>query len=608
MTRLAQGVFAALVVATFAAFFVAQNLKTKPNVIAELGVSERTISPNNDGRFDYVDIGVVLRRDEQVDLTVIDAAGDTVRRFDGGSLPAGERFRARWRGETDAGGRAKDGTYRLRLGLRREGRSLVLPRTVAVDTQPPKPRVLSIGPDKESRGPELVPTATGAPADIRFFAPGTKVAVEIWKTDSTPPRRVTSLTVPEPDQFESGVARTTWDGTRRGRAVSPGTYAVVVRSRDSAGNIGWSIPERVLRRGPRRGEVAPGRGGITVRYLGVEPSLLPVQAGKTFSVAVDARGGTYNWRVRRVGEPNANNRGRRATGGPLVREVRGEGSSLQLFEASTRTRTTQVPIVVDDRRDNRVLVVLPATTWQGRNLLDDDGDGLPNTLDRGTSVRLGRVFARGLPEGFAENEGPTLAALQRQGLRFDLTTDVALAAGRGPKLDGHRGVLLPGDTRWLTQDVRRALRGFVAAGGTLASFGTESLRAQVRQTPRRLLEPTPLERTDLFGARLGGVKRESVALTNLDDAQSLQLFAGGEGLFPDVEAYEPTVGIGSEAQLLSSAVTQEDEPEQVIVATKFGKGLVIRTGIPGFATRIGSDQASAELFGRIWTLLRTGSG
>jgi hypothetical protein len=33
---------------------------------------------------------------------------------------------------------------------------------------------------------------------------------------------------------------------------------------------------------------------------------------------------------------------------------------------------------------------------------------------------------------------------------------------------------------------------------------------------------------------------------------------------------------------------------------------VVRTGVPGFATRLSSDAASSELLGRIFTLLRAG--
>ena len=49
MTRLAQGLFAALVLATFAAFFVAQRLKTDPPRVQIRGV-DPLLSPNRDGR------------------------------------------------------------------------------------------------------------------------------------------------------------------------------------------------------------------------------------------------------------------------------------------------------------------------------------------------------------------------------------------------------------------------------------------------------------------------------------------------------------------------------------------------------------------------------
>jgi hypothetical protein len=333
--------------------------------------------------------------------------------------------------------------------------------------------------------------------------------------------------------------------------------------------------------------------------------MVPTRAGGEFAVAVDARGATFNWSLRKVGEANPAKHSRRATGGPFRRVApRGE-SGLYLFAARTRTRAVQVPVAVDDRRDNRVLVVLPATTWQGRNQVDDDGDGLPNTLDLGVPVRLNRVFAGdGLPAGLEDNEGPLLARLHRDGRSFDLTTDVALAGGAGPQIAGHRGVLLAGDTRWLTEAVRGQLRTFVARGGTLVSLGTGSLRSEVRQTQKRLLEPTPLAREDLFGARIDPVRRRPTDLSILGDDPRVQLFAGEEGLFPGVEAWEATRDAGAEARMLSAAGTPDGR--EVIVAARFGKGLVLRTGIPGFATRLSTDTASAELLGRMWTLLRVG--
>ena len=609
MTRLAQGLFAALVVATFAAFLVAQRLKSSPPRVDLRGV-DPILSPNRDGRKDRGRVAFLLQRSDRVDVAIIDGDGDLVRELlSGREVRARELVRREWDGRDESGRRAPDGTYRVRINLRRQGQTLVAPRSILLDTTPPEPRVLSVGPITGKRpAPEILPTRSGEPAEIRFFAPGTRPSVEIWRTDRPRPRLVTGLKIDtelRDGQLPNGVGTTTWDGTRQGRRVSPGTYVAVVRSRDAAGNIGRSVPERTLRGRHKRGQVLSGRGGITVRYLGVQPPILPTTAGREYEVAVDARGETYNWTLRKAGAAEIARRSRRATGGPFARLApRGE-SGLYLFEARTATRRATVPVPVDDRRNNRVLVVLPTTTWQGRNLLDDDGDGLPNTLDLGVPVRLSRVMAGdGLPAGLTENEGPLLARLHREGLSYDLTTDAALAVGRGPKLRGHRGVLLAGDTRWLTEDVRRQLRAFVAGGGVLASLGTTSLRSEVRQTPRRLLDPSPLAAEDLFGARLEPVRRQTVDLQNLEDDERVQLFAGEEGLFPAVEAWEATRSIGTQARLASSAVTPDGR--EVIVAARFGDGLVIRTGIPGFATRLSSDPASAELLGRIWTLLRTG--
>ena len=71
----------------------------------------------------------------------------------------------------------------------------------------------------------------------------------------------------------------------------------------------------------------------------------------------------------------------------------------------------------------------------------------------------------------------------------------------------------------------------------------------------------------------------------------MQLFAGEEGLFPGVEAWEPTRSIGSEARLASSAVTPDGR--EVIVAARFGDGLVIRTGDPGLRDAAGGPTPPA---------------
>lgn len=604
MTRAARVVFAVLVCATFAAFFVAQRVKQSPTVIGNF-YRTPVFSPNRDGRFDRARITFLLKKTDTVDVDIVNSSGDEVRRLVSDlKLPA---YKAtgplRWDGGDDTGQRVPDGTYRARVTLRRQGRSIVVPKSFKLDTKPPRPRVTSIGPDTDPL-PEFLPRPDGQPVRIHYQASGRRVQVLVVRTGPGKERIVRALGVKDGDTGAK------WDGTARGRPVSPGTYLVVVTSRDDAGNIGSSVP--LGRQGlpaARRGQVLRGRGGITVRYLGVQPPTDPVLTRAVATFGVDARRARYAWSLRRVGGPRRPIR--RGTGTrPLlrVRMPRGD-AGVYLLQVATRTHRTRVPVAVQSRspragtqaKPRGVLVVLPFITWQGRNPADDDGDGMANLLDRGVSARLGRILARdGLPEGFASHEAPVLGYLDRTGRRYDVTTDAALAAGRGPTLEGHKGVLLPGDTRWLPRALGQRLRRFVRRGGTVVSLGTDSLRRTVRITAAgRLTDPGRPAARDLFGARLRPVVRKRTDLTIFDD--SIQLFAGGEGLFTGVGAFEATAAVGDEADAVASAVTPDGHP--VIVAARFGNGLVIRTGLPDFATRLTPDPEAAQLLARTWTLL-----
>jgi hypothetical protein len=293
----------------------------------------------------------------------------------------------------------------------------------------------------------------------------------------------------------------------------------------------------------------------------------------------------------------------------------GGKSGVYVFEARTATHRTTVVFGVQARRPvagtaakpRGVLVVLPAITWQGRNPLDADGDGAPDTLDRGVPVRPFRIMAgSGLPQGFAEREAHVLRWLDRNGKRYDVTTDAALLAGRGPRLTGHHGVLIPGDARWLPARVRSDLRAFARRGGTVVSTGTDSLRRSVRLDGKgRLVQPSPERSTDLFGARLSPVVARKTDLEVFQEDPKVDLFADGPGLFTGVEAWEQTERAGPEADLVTYAVTKQPAGRPVVVGLRFGKGLVLRPGFPSFAQRLASDTdpATTALMARMWTLL-----
>ncbi|MEJ7796972.1 MAG: N,N-dimethylformamidase beta subunit family domain-containing protein [Solirubrobacteraceae bacterium] len=597
MSGAARVAFALLVCATFAAFFVAQELKSTPPRVQDLKV-DPVFSPNRDGRKERAAASFVLKRSDEVTATVVDRAGDDVRVLARDRLLAvGRRLRVVWDGRLSGGRMAPDGTYRIRLNLRRQGRAVTLPRNIVKDTRPPEVLVTSIGPQQSTVAqPELLPRADGEPARVSFRAPDRHKEVLVFRTDVSPARPVFD----EPIRLADGARRWEWDGTRDGRRVAAGTYLVVVRARDLAGNVGSSAP---LPPRPGFGQALRGRGGITVRYLSAQSSAEPVAAGDQAAVAVGSVDENFSWTLRRVGEREIRNRGR----GTRSRVVRftapGGKSGLYLFQARTRTRKVAAPVVVQSRQPRDVLVVAPVTTWQGRNPVDDDGDGRPNTLSAGLPVRIGRPYAKsGLPAQLPEHEALLLAQLDRENHRYDLTTDVALARGTGPQLAGHRGVILAGDTRWLDPRVARALRGFVRSGGNLLSVGTGSLRRSVRLTAgRRAIAPTPATARDLFGARLRPIQRGPVSLVNVVD--DIQLFAGTGGEFGGIDAFEETIDVRGGSAAIAAAAATQDGRRQVIVASRLGEGLVIRPGLPGFSAGLRSNAELRGFLERVWTLL-----
>jgi hypothetical protein len=167
VTRVVAVAFAALVIATLGAFFAAQRLKAEPAVIGEFRHTP-FFSPNRDGRFDRAIVRFELRDEDRVTLAVVDADGDEVRELIGGRefLPFRE-IRAKWDGLDDDGERVPDGRYRYRITLQEQGRNIIVPESVRLDTTPPRPRVLSIGPvaDRAAR-PELLPVPGDGAAEV----------------------------------------------------------------------------------------------------------------------------------------------------------------------------------------------------------------------------------------------------------------------------------------------------------------------------------------------------------------------------------------------------------------------------------------------------------
>lgn len=596
MTRPARIAFALLVVATFAAFVVTQKLKSSPPLVVRPRIYE-VFSPARDARVRQAKISFWIVNSDDVSVSIVDGEGRIVRRLvDGRHLARRVRIRLAWDGRTDAGTVAPDGRYRVRVALIHQARTIDLAQTIALDTTPPRPLVTDVEPHAGD-GPAFLPQHGVDAVTVHLRGTeGRRSRLLIYRTDVSPPRRVGQLTIP----FHRRTA--TWDGTLGGRPAPPGTYLMGLLVADRSGNA-ETFPRRLPPEGPQ-----PGHAGVTVRAIAAAPPLRPVEAGARATVFVDARGERYEWALRRLGDAKVLERGSSRDARLRLRVPRGQ-SSLHVLTLVAGKHRTSVPLVVRTAKPRAVLVVLPAITWQGRNAVDDDGDGMPDVLDASprASAQLARPFAHGLPAGVREGgaEAALLRFLDDSLLRYDLTTDAALSNGEGPPLGGHAGVVLAGDARWITPELRGKLRRYVRSGGRVWSLGTDALRRTVRLRGGALSAPSAPQATDALGARpRQPLERpeEPATITLYEDDPQLGLFEGTSGAFAGYDAYETLAGVAAPARVVSAAGVEAGVP--VIAAWELGDGLAIHTGLPQLAARAqAGDLDAAALVRRIWALL-----
>lgn len=135
--RLSRGVlavYAALFAATVGALLVNQRLKEEPALVRGVIVSAG-FSPDGDGRGEHADIALTPGKRDRVVARILDGRGRVVRvlRRRPRDQPGSRRVRFRWDGRTSAGRPAPDGTYSVRLTLRRRGRTVDLRERISLN-------------------------------------------------------------------------------------------------------------------------------------------------------------------------------------------------------------------------------------------------------------------------------------------------------------------------------------------------------------------------------------------------------------------------------------------------------------------------------------------
>jgi hypothetical protein len=602
---LVRAVFVLLVVATIAAFFVTQQLKSEDALVLRFAAQPRQFSPNGDGTRDRTEVGFDLSRPATVSFYVLDGEGNEIRQLvDDHALAGDTKHRFGWDGRDDDGAAVEDGLYRMRVVQRSEGRVINSSKRIRVDRRPPRVTLLEAAPGV------ITPRQRGERINVvvRYQGPSNSAPeFRVFRTDEGGMPRVVRRLRGNDDR------RGVWHGEvaagpERTEPAPEGDYAFTVTVRDKAGNP-VVAPEEI----PRPATARAGTG-VSVRSFTLSGPLEVVPAGSAATLEVGPIDRSLDFVMSRYGDPEAIRSGGRIAGEFRVHVPGDAQTGVYLVRVRAGRHRAVWPLAVAGLPQSkraadrpRPLVVLPAMSWQGLNPVDDDLDGFADTLPEGRSVGLTRPFRNdGLPPRFSAEAGPLLRYLDREGLAYDLTTDVSLARGEGPSLGNAPGVALAGSALWLPEPLMRRLRDEVEDGLRVASFGADALRRTVRLERDRLVDPSDRRRVDAFGEGTALLRTSSAPLTVFEDG--LGLFEDLDEFLGDFTVFEESDGLPTESRRIATAGRDPRRP--AFVAFGLGGGLVIRTGTPQWASELEEERLGEEVpvvTDRIWRLLAQGA-
>jgi hypothetical protein len=271
VSRFPVGAFGALVVATVAAFFITQHLKTStplltgtpapfPAVINPVsGVTCYQPSSHKFVNHRVMQVSFYLQnRSDTVDVYIVDSAGRFVatlatnRYMQGGSHPVRSYFV--WDGRESDGSFAPDGRYDIKVRLIGARKWVTIssdsgsPEPVTVKTTPPQPIVTAVT-------PRVIYRSHLTPVKIDYTGNENRGAtVVIYRIER-------HGRLQEVKSFLTGWAArsATWDGTIRKQAAPAGRYLIGLQVTDAACNTG-SFPATS---DPRLGTVS--QAIVTVR-------------------------------------------------------------------------------------------------------------------------------------------------------------------------------------------------------------------------------------------------------------------------------------------------------------------------------------------------------
>jgi hypothetical protein len=238
----------ALLGCTAAAFAVTEGLKLEKSPISKTSVS-KVVAPDSlsDSK---ATIQFVLGKPGRLTVEIVNGSGTVVRTL-ARSKPARRGAPLlQWDGRNDGGEVVPDGTYRPRVHLSAEHKTILLPNPIRMDATAPLIRLVSVRP--------RVIAPFGKKRSVRIEYLTNESARAILYVDGE--QRTTVF------RFERG-GKIDWFGARR---LTPGPHRLRLRAIDRATNLGR--PSRALT--------------IVVRDVELRPHLVRVKAGRRFGFRV----------------------------------------------------------------------------------------------------------------------------------------------------------------------------------------------------------------------------------------------------------------------------------------------------------------------------------
>jgi hypothetical protein len=241
----------ALLGGTAGAFAVTEGLKLEKSPISDTKVS-KTVAPDSQSDSKAA-IQFFLRKPDRLTVEIVNGNSDVVR-----TLARSKRARRgtqlfTWNGRNDAGVVAPDGTYRPRVHLAAEHRTILLPNPIRMDATPPLVRLVSVT-------PHLLTPDGGGPTVVQVRYQTSERAKAILYVDGDP--RITARRYLRAGKLE-------WRG-RVAPSLRAGPHRLELRALDLATNYG--PPSRAL--------------VVVVRYIELRPHVVRAKTGQLIRVRV----------------------------------------------------------------------------------------------------------------------------------------------------------------------------------------------------------------------------------------------------------------------------------------------------------------------------------